>query len=203
MKDKKIIKNDNVWKKSNQYLDSFNYYSKNYSNIKDKFILKYPILEIGGGPGTFLNYLNIKNADIMDLSGKEFLVNKNYVFKKTDITKKLPNNKRYKTIFLMETLEHIKNPLYLMAQIYDILDNKGNCFISIPYTSINYERKVKKNESPYGVHVCRWKDYEIKNQLEKIGFNVEFLEKRRRFKNLAFFLPHCWLVLKLTKRMNN
>jgi 2-polyprenyl-3-methyl-5-hydroxy-6-metoxy-1,4-benzoquinol methylase len=192
---------DNWWETAGQRNIDI-YYPRLYSKAKNKIIVKKPVLEIGGGAGTFLKYMNIEDATIMDISGDKSLMG-NHHFLKTNITKNIPKNKKYSTILIMETLEHIKNPLYLMSQVYDILENNGTCYISIPYTSLNYERKVKKNENPFNCHVCRWKDYEIKDQLEKVGFDVSFIEKRRRLKNKAFFLPHCWLVLKLKKRLNH
>lgn len=36
----------------------------------------------------------------------------------------------------METLEHIKNPLYLLGQVYNLLEDDGILYISIPYTKI-------------------------------------------------------------------
>jgi len=161
------------------------------------FIVNEPILEIGGGAGTFLKWLNVKSATIWDLAGDKNLVSKNYSFHKVDISKQLEQPyklKKWKTIFIMETLEHLYNPLYLMAQVYDILDDSGICYISVPYTALNISKKNDLN-----IHHARWRADELQNQLEKIGFKVEFIRKRRRFKDLAFWLPHCFLVAKLTK----
>ena len=185
------------WKNAGQKEDV--YYYRLYKNLK--FHIHEPVLEIGGGAGTFLKYHGVKRAIIFDLVGKESLMG-DYNFIETDITKKLPKtNKKFKTIFVMEVLEHIKNPLYLMSQIYDLLDNKGICYISIPYTPLDIERN--KQENPFNCHVCRWKLKEIINQMQKIGFNVKIIQKRRRFKNTAFYLPHCWIVLELKKRMEH
>ena len=165
-------------------------YSKQYKGVK--FKVSQPVLEIGGGPGTFLKFLNISKATIIDLAGEKNLVDKNYHFIKKDIRKRLNLERKYKTIFIMETLEHIHNPLYLLAQVYDLLDKDGRCYISVPYTKLDFERTRGLNS-----HICRWKYHGLKDQMEKIGFNVEVIQKRRRFKNTAFFLPHCWLVLEL------
>ena len=158
-------------------------------------------MEIGGGSGTFLKFLNIKKATILDIGGENNLVGK-YKFIRGDITKKLPVFKnKFKTIFVMETLEHIKNPLYLMAQVYDLLDNDGFCYISVPYTPLDTERSGQDN--PYNCHVCRWELKELVDQMSKLGFSGEVVQKRKRFRNTAFYLPHCWLVLKLKKRLDH
>ena len=152
------------------------------------FRKEYPILDIGGGDGVFLKSQGISNATIIDATSKKDM-QYNYIY--ADLTKKLPKiTKKFKTIFIMETLEHLPNPLYLLAQVYDILDKEGRVYISIPYTPIG------KNLE----HQCRWKLKEILSQTSKLGFVPKVLEARRRFKNTAFFLPHCWIVLELRKK---
>lgn len=185
------------WKDAGQR--NLDRYKNLYKNLK--FKVDEPVLEIGGGAGTFLKYNNIKNATIIDLGGKDSLVEK-YDFIEVDITKKLPDLKRkFKTIFVMETLEHIKNPLYLMAQVYDLLDNEGACYIAVPYTPLDLKRE--RQENLFNCHVCRWKLKELIDQMQKLGFLVRVVQKRRRFKNTAFYLPHCWIVLKLKKRVKH
>jgi len=153
-----------------------------------KFKVKEPILDIGGGDGAFLLSQEIRKATIIDLTR-----NKNPLFNyiEADLTKKLPSLKRkFKTIFIMEVLEHLENPLYLLAQVYDLLAEDGVCYISIPYTEIG----------PNHHHVCRWTKKEILNQTSKLGFIPKIVQSRRRFRGLGFWLPPCWLVLELKKR---
>lgn len=157
---------------------------KRYENIL--FERKAPILDIGGGDGSFLRSQGIKSATII-----EGCAHKNeFKYIKADITKKLPTLKKFKTIFITEVLEHLKNPLYLLAQVYDLLDEDGVCYISIPYTEIGENHH----------HVCRWTKNEIINQTKKLGFAPKVVQQRRRFNGLGFWLPHCWLVIKLTKK---
>ncbi len=170
--------------------ETFNYRYKGY-----EFPLKYPILDIGGKDGEFLEVVGAISGTIIDLIEG---ANPKYKHIQADISKKLPNlDKTFDTIFITETLEHLKNPLYLMAQVFDILNDDGNCFISVPYTKININEH-SSGEWDFG-HVSRWKLKEIINQMQKIGFEVEVIQARRRFKNTAFFLPHCWILLRLTK----
>lgn len=88
-----------------------------------------------------------------------------------------------------------------MSQVYDLLEDDGICYISVPYTKLDINRSGEKN--PLNCHVCRWKIEEIVDQMSKLGFNVRVVQKRRRFKDTAFYLPHCWLVLRLTKRLKH
>lgn len=169
-------------------------YEKQYKGLKFKF--RKEVLDIGGGVGTFLKYNGIEEATIVDVGGKESLVG-NYEFIEADVSKKLPDlGKKFNTIFLMEILEHLKNPLYLMSQVYDLLTDKGVCYISVPYTKL-YPKWKDKN--PYNIHYSRWTLKEITNQMQKLGFKVKVLQKRRRFKNTAFYLPYCWMILELRK----
>ncbi len=160
-----------------------------YENYK--FNTPEPILDIGGGNGSFLKSQGINDAVIVEGG---IYTNSQYKYIHADLTKKLPEFKqKFKTIFIMEVLEHLKNPLYLLSQVYDILDDKGVCYIAIPYTEIGVNHH----------HVCRWKLREIKNQLSKLGFVSRTIQKRRRFRGVGFFLPHCWLVLALKKQKND
>jgi len=189
-KDEKVV--EDWWKiapqrENDRYVQQYEGYIFGY---------EHPVLEIGGGAGTFLRYNKIEEATILDIGGGESLVG-NYKFIKADVSKKLPDlGQKFKTIFLMEILEHLKNPLYLMANVYDILADDGRCYIAIPYTVLYPKWKA---DTPYNIHYSRWTLKEITDQMQKLGFKVKIVQKRRRFKNTAFYLPHCWLVLELTK----
>lgn len=154
-----------------------------------RFHVNYPVLDLGGGDGAFLESQNINKATIIDATSER---NSKYNYMHADLTKKLPPiKKKFKTIFITEVLEHLKNPLYLLAQSYDLMEDAGVCYISIPYTEIGSEHH----------HVCRWTKKEIIDQTTKLGFAPKIIQQRRRFKGLGFWLPHCWLVLSLTKRV--
>lgn len=176
------------------------YYSKLYDNVN--FNIHKPILDIGGGCGSFLKYLKIEEATIMDLAGQESLMD-SYQFIKADVSKKLPPTKlTYKTIFVMETLEHLDNPLYLMAQVYDLLDKDGKCYVAVPFTKLNLQRTDGLNS-----HVNRWFKKDLEVQLKNLGFKVKFINQRRWSKDKIYGLrvyvppplPHLYLVAELTK----
>lgn len=158
-------------------------YKQRYKGVT--FSKREPILDIGGGNGRFLEFQGIKEALILDATRD---INKNYDYLIVDLTKKLPRiGEKFNTIFIMETLEHLPNPLYLLGQVYNLLTKDGVCYISIPYTPISDDSH----------HVCRWTLFEILDQVIKLGFMPTILQKRRRFKGLGFWLPHCWIVLEL------
>ena len=160
---------------------------KRYNGMK--FKTKEPILDIGGADGRFLESQGIEQATIFE--GTKFSDGK-YKYIQGDATKKLPDfGKKFGTIFLMEILEHLKNPLYLMAQVYDLLKDEGVCYVAVPY------------DLSHPQHVQVWTKKQIINQMSKLGFIPKVIQSRRRFKGLGFWLPHCWLVLELKKRKFN
>ena len=154
------------------------------------FHIKEPVLDIGGGKGEMMEYFDVDDATIVDFK----YADNGYKYIQADLSQRLPTiDRKFKTIFLFEVIEHIRNPLYLMSQVFDLLDDDGVCYISAPYTKV----------WPTHHHVCNWTLREIKTQMDKLGFDVEVLWKRRRFKNIGFWLPHCWFTLALTKRLEN
>jgi len=168
-------------------------YNQRYE--KYKFQINYPVLDIGGFDGSFLECAGVDEATIIDLIEKQ---NPKYNYIKADISKRLPEiNEKFKTIFITEVLEHLRNPLYLMGQVFDLLHDNGVCYISVPYTILE-TKKHSIGEWDLG-HVTRWKLKELINQMSMIGFESEIIQTRRRFKNTAFWIPHCWIILKLTK----
>lgn len=159
-----------------------------------KFKINYPVLDIGGADGSLLEHLNVFNATIIDLTDNQ---NPKYDYIKANIAKKLPAiETKFKTILLTETLEHLKNPLYLMAQVFDLLHNEGFCYISVPYTELNYNDSSLEWDL---AHVSRWKLKDIIDQMKKLGFNVKVVQKHRRYKGFGFWKPHGWIVLELNK----
>lgn len=192
-------RNLDKWFESHAKTHGDKVYSQRYRGVR--FKVTPPVLDIGGSGGSFLKHFGITDATIMDAAEcKKHLVG-NYNFIEADITKKLPDTGKFRTVFIMEVLEHIKNPLYLMGQVYDLLEDDGICYIAVPYTRLDTERKGQKN--PLNCHVSRWKLNELVGQMRKVGFSIRVLQSRRRFKNTAFFLPHCWIVLALKKRLSH
>ena len=188
---------DSWWRTAKQ--NDRSRYDKQYQGLR--FKVRDSVLEIGGGNGSFLDWVGVKNAAIIDVGGKDSVKN-GYKFIEADITKKLPKlRKKFKTIFLMEVLEHIKNPLYVMAQVYDLLEDEGTCYVAVPYTKLDTNREGQAN--PYNCHVVRWTKAELIDDMLKLGFRVKVIQQRRRFKNTAFYLPHCWIVLELKKRLEH
>ena len=168
-------------------------YSQRYEGYR--FQINYPVLDIGGYDGSFLECVGVDKATIIDLTEDR---NSKYDYVKANLSKKLPKiNKKFQTIFITEVLEHLRNPLYLMGQVFDLLHDDGACYISVPYTKLE-TREHSIGEWDLG-HVSRWKLKELINQMKMIGFESEVIQTRRRFKNTAFWIPHCWIILKLTK----
>lgn len=160
------------------------------------FPYEEPILDIGGGNRNILLRLDIEKADVVDKIFNWKSEGFNYIY--LNISKELNEiQKKYKTIFMFEVLEHFKNPLYVMSKVYDLLEDDGVCYVAVPYTPLYPKREDLGNK--YNRHYSRWTKRELVNQMDKLGFKVNVIQQKRRFKNLGFWLPYCWLVVKLEK----
>jgi 2-polyprenyl-3-methyl-5-hydroxy-6-metoxy-1,4-benzoquinol methylase len=157
------------------------YYGRAYPS-KDIFEIKYPVLDLGGSSGNFLKWIGISKATILDM---DYIESGDFNFIQHNFDNRIDLPEKYKTIFIMETLEHIKKPLYVLSQIHELLDDAGKCYLSVPYTPLGDE------------HINRWEQKELEMQLRMLGFYYRCIHKRRRFKNTAFWLPHCFLVYEI------
>lgn len=185
-------------------MNTFNKINKKAEKYKNiNFKVKEPVLDIGGDDGAFLLSQNILNATIIGITDKSKIIyehKSSFNFIEYNLMKGVKLNQKFKTIFLMEVLEHLPNPLYLMGDVYNLLEDDGIVYISIPYTRNSEFGYDNPNRKGLNQHVQRWTLKEIRNELERIGFKVKVLQKRRRFKGIAFWIPHCWLVLECKKR---
>ena len=109
----------------------FNYFKK---RIKAKEIH----LDIGCGPGTFVNILNKKSIGI-DISNNQIIYAKNKFknkkFKFKQFKKKIPLKKNsIDTISLIELIEHLNNKdlIFLMKECKRVLKKNGIIYLSTP-----------------------------------------------------------------------
>ena len=116
---------------------------------------------IGVGSGVELLFINAhgENIDAYDLSiskfAKLFFGKVNFYEKKFEF-----NKNQYDTVFAIEILEHIENPIALLKDIYCSLNNKGRCVFTVTTNVPQFDHLY---------------DFNIKNfviELKLMGFEI-------------------------------
>jgi hypothetical protein len=116
---------------------------------------------IGVGSGVELLFINThgENIDAYDLSiskfAKFFFGKVNFHEKKFEFSKN-----RYDTIFAIEILEHLENPIALLKDIYCSLNDKGKCIFTVTTNVPQFDHLY---------------DFNIKNfviELKLMGFEI-------------------------------
>ncbi|PIZ55788.1 hypothetical protein COY23_04190 [bacterium (Candidatus Torokbacteria) CG_4_10_14_0_2_um_filter_35_8] len=103
------------------------------------------LLDIGCGPGFFLNY--IQNLEFKSLSGLDksrrifILKDKNIDFYEQDLNKLLKIRKKFDIITAIEVIEHLENPHKFIRDCKKLLKKKGILIISAPNIT-SYESRL-------------------------------------------------------------
>jgi len=196
---------DNYWTNKTKKREYNDYYGRRYDKVWE-FLLpsSFNILDMGGGNGQFLEYINNlfcgadlrETATIMDISmdGLEIARKKGFFAVRKDIQKPIKTHKKFKLIYLAETLEHLHNPNIALVNAYNMLDNGGRLIVLQP------------NAKADGKHHIRQYTYnEIRNDIIKSGFIIEKELVTPAFeywtinkKDLLSFNPKLWLCFLLT-----
>ena len=164
-----VIKMDykDYWKGERRQRKKTGYYTKRYDRLKSffKFTKTDRIIDIGGGDGQFMEYLDITNATILDISdsGLEFARQRGFTAIKGDIQSRFDiTQKKFNNALCCEVLEHLDYPCKTLSEINNILVDSGVLYIAQP------------NIKPNGTHhVRRFKLNELKEDLTKTGFTIE------------------------------
>ena len=165
----------------------FNYFKK---RIKAKEIH----LDIGCGPGTFVNILNKKSIGI-DISNNQIIYAKNKFknkkFKFKQFKKKIPLKKNsIDTISLIELIEHLNNKdlIFLMKECKRVLKKNGIIYLSTPnyyslwplleilvniFSSLNYKHQ----------HINKFNKKKLLDFFIQNGFVI------KRYKTFIFISP--------------
>lgn len=158
-------KNEN-WKKR----EKRKYYQRLYSRVKRSFVIpaNAKILDVGGGDGHLMYFLELKNVDIIDISdsGLEIANKVGFGIIKADIEKEFPiSNDSYDAAFCCEVLEHLHSPDIAIAETHRVLKERGILYIAQP------------NMRADGVHhIRRFYLQDTVNILIKNGFSIEWLD---------------------------
>ncbi len=146
------------------------YYDRLYARIRHRLIVSPAerVLDVAGGNGQLLQYLGIRNADLLDISDSGLAAARAAGFGtvRGDIEKRFPiAENTYAAAFLFEVLEHLHAPLRTLAEIHHVLKPGGILYIGQP------------NMRADGVHhVRRYYPGELISDLKKCGFAVEWID---------------------------
>lgn len=134
----------------------------------NEFVVEDDILCIGIGPGVELGILiehqniNLKNFVGYDLQISDFVRSK---FGDNIMEEEFqPNNRKYKTVLLIEILEHLYDPEQMIRLVADCLSSTGSLFIT---TAINI---------PQFDHFYNFIPREIRKILERSGLVASSVE---------------------------
>lgn len=156
------------------------YFEKLYDRIKDKLKVDpgcTAIIDVGGGDGGFSYYMGLRGDDvtIFDISdsGLKFAKESlgfNKVIKGNVLDLQPIADSSYDFAYCMEVAEHLDNPNLMFQNINRILKPGGKLIVAVP------------NEKIDGVHhKKRWKTKELVQDLEKAGFELEWMDNNPRF----------------------
>jgi 2-polyprenyl-3-methyl-5-hydroxy-6-metoxy-1,4-benzoquinol methylase len=139
--------------------------SKNKTNIKN-------YLEVGGGHGMYISdAISIigddTNYDLADISpssidiAKRMIKNSKVNYNLIDIFEYFPSHK-YDFITMGEVLEHVEDPVALLAKLHSLLTDEGKVFVTTP------------TNAPAIDHIYLFKNADdIREVISKAGFKVE------------------------------
>lgn len=155
----------------------------NYNNWIAGTIGKYinsPALEIGAGTGNISSYFKEKknlvitdnDEELVSVLRNKFKKRKNISVEVLDISKQLGIiNNKFKTVYSVNVLEHIKDDLKALRNMNKLLQKKGRVVLLVPAK----KRAYTKLDESLG-HIKRYEKQELNDLLEKSNFQVEHLE---------------------------
>ena len=156
-----------------------NYFSKNFTNYKEK-----KILDIGAGLGMFLIELKKKwpKAKLYALEPSKLMAkscrNNNIQVFESSIEKMNSTKNRFDAITCFELFEHLYDPKYFLNKIYKLL-NKNGIFYFTTLNGMGFDiQMLGKNSNaiypPY--HINFFNPQSIEILLKKIGFKILFID---------------------------
>ena len=163
--------------------------------------VKSPALEVGAGTGNISEYFtDLKSIVLTDVDPKlvellqnKFTGKKNILIESLDISATLGTiRNRFKTIFAVNVLEHIKKDSEAVSNIHHLLEPGGRVVLLVPAKKFAYS-KLDKSLG----HYRRYEKEELKRLLENARFEIEKIE----YFNVVGLLS--WMVRNVVSRNHN
>lgn len=185
--------------KTLEVLEGADNYNKWIASRIKKY-LKSPVLELGAGTGNISSYFtNIKDLSISDVDPilinqlrRKFKKHNNISITFLDVENVNKFDKKFKSIYSVNVLEHIKDDLKALRNINSLLLKDGKFIALVPAKKAAFSRLDKKLG-----HYRRYEKEELRKKMTDAGFEVEFLE----YFNVTGLLS--WIVRdKITKDHN-
>lgn len=132
------------------------------------------LFDIGGGNGYVTSFLNTNGL-------KSILVEPNPIRIGNAVTRGTPlciqstveeakfNNNSLPAIGIFDVLEHVKNDVGFLRKLYDLLEPRGNIYITIP--ALNF---LWSAQDVYARHFHRYTQKEIITILESLHFVIDY-----------------------------
>jgi len=171
--------------------------------IAEKFFpyIKTPALEIGAGTGNISSFfteieslvLTDNDSKLVKFLANKFVLQKNVRAEVLDIASKFGEVKnKFKTIYAINVLEHIKDDNLALKNIGKLLVPNGKIILLVPAKKFAYT-KLDKSLG----HYRRYERQELVEKLERSGFKVEKVE----YFNVLGLLS--WLIRDRISRNHN
>ncbi len=146
------------------------------ANVRDKSAL----LELGCGSGALINAVAEKFHNLDTIVAVDFFNEPKTLDRKVRFVKQnleaFDIADRFDLIVLNQVLEHLKNPLGLLASLKKNLNPYGRILIIVPNRyGFNNEARVYLPE--HGKHYFLWDKESLEFSLNRIGFTCRFLNQ--------------------------
>ncbi|MBI4170697.1 MAG: class I SAM-dependent methyltransferase [Candidatus Aenigmarchaeota archaeon] len=172
------------------------YYDLRYNHIKEfiKPVEGLKVLDVGGGNGQFLEWLDVKKATVLDISksGLKEAHRRGFKTVQADVQGKYPvPENSFDTIICFETIEHIEKPVNMLRQIRKCLKPGGTLVLGVPNLpadGIHHKKRWCLSDALQALH-------DAGLQVKEIKYTPGFIEKETledmvKLKSMKKFFIH-------------
>jgi len=169
-----ILENEHQMKmqalEANYSLDIVELYSKKTGKLR--------ICDVGCGPGTLLLEAKKRNYDVFGIEPNErchkFLKQNDLNFIGDFFPLKKDINEKFDCMFLLNVLEHMRDPIQTVKNAKSLLSDKGILYISVPCIDALVNRILQKEAGVFGghSHLQFFNHVTMTKFFEKLGIEV-------------------------------